>query len=58
MKKHAKAPRTHTAVLTPRELAATRGGHNGTIVVENALADTRGISGGALPRGIQGSGHG
>lgn len=57
MKKHSKVVRTATAILTPRDLAAAAGGHNGTIIVESALPDTRRISGGALPQGIEGSGH-
>ena len=44
--KTTKTPRrTRTALLTQRDLAAAVGGHNGTIIVENAV-----------PGGIQGSG--
>ncbi len=56
MKKRANAARTPMAILTLRDLTAAVGGHNGTIVVENALLDARGISGGALTQGIEGSG--
>lgn len=40
--------RTRTAVLTPRGLAAVVGGHNGTIIVENAAPGLEGIQGSGL----------
>lgn len=47
-----------SVVLDQRDLTEVIGGTGGTIIVENLVPGTMGISGGALSQGIQGSGHG